>query len=88
MTASPKYRVANDKFRERFDSLPDKLRAHIYRVRDVGLELASRHGIDEERAELGHTGTRRSAGSPEGRNPAAGGPTMACLRWISSGVRP
>ena len=43
---------ANAKFRERFDSLPGKLRAHIFRVRDVGLDLAARHGIDEERAEL------------------------------------
>jgi predicted HD superfamily hydrolase involved in NAD metabolism len=42
----------NDKFRERFESLPDKLQAHIYRVRDVGLDLASRHGINEERTEL------------------------------------
>jgi len=52
MTANPKFQVVNDNFRERFESLPDKLRAHIYRVRDVGLELAVRHGIDEERAEL------------------------------------
>ena len=52
MTPSPTYQIANDKFRERFESLPDKLQAHIYRVRDVGLELAARHGIDEERAEL------------------------------------
>ena len=52
MTASPRYPFVNDKFRERFVSLPDKLRAHIFRVRDVGLDLASRHGIDEERAEL------------------------------------
>ena len=52
MTASPVYRVVNDKFRERFASLPDKLRAHIFRVRDEGLELASRHGINEGRAEL------------------------------------
>jgi predicted HD superfamily hydrolase involved in NAD metabolism len=52
MTASPTYQIANDKFRERFESLPDKLQAHIFRVRDVGLDLASRHGIDEERAEL------------------------------------
>lgn len=43
---------ANAKFRERFDSLPEKLRAHIYRVRDVGLDLAARHGIDEGRTEL------------------------------------
>ena len=43
---------ANDEFRERFESLPGKLRAHIFRVRDVGLDLAARHGIDEERAEL------------------------------------
>ena len=52
MTAPPTYQIANDKFRERFESLPDKLQAHIFRVRDVGLDLASRHGIDEERAEL------------------------------------
>ena len=52
MTDSPTYQIANDKFRERFESLPDKLQAHIFRVRDVGLDLASRHGIDEERAEL------------------------------------
>ena len=52
MTASPAYRIVNDKFWERFDSLPDKLRAHIFRTRDVGMDLASRHGIDEERAEL------------------------------------
>ena len=52
MTSAPTYRIANDKFRERFASLPVKLQAHIFRVRDVGLDLASRHGIDEERAEL------------------------------------
>ena len=52
MTVAPRFRIVNDKFRERFDSLPDKLRAHIYRVRDVGLDLAARHGMDEERAEL------------------------------------
>ena len=52
MTAAPRFRIVHDKFRERFESLPDKLRAHIYRVRDVGLDLATRHGIDEERAEL------------------------------------
>ncbi len=52
MTTGPGFRIANDKFRERFESLPDKLRAHIHRVRDVGLELAIRHRIDEERAEL------------------------------------
>jgi predicted HD superfamily hydrolase involved in NAD metabolism len=52
VTSAPTYRIVNDKFRERFASLPDRLRAHIFRVRDVGLDLASRHGIDEERAEL------------------------------------
>ena len=51
-TASPTIAIANSRFRERFESLPDKLRAHIFRVRDVGLELAARHDIDEERAEL------------------------------------
>ena len=57
MTASPLLQPMlvqgmNDKFRERFESLPKKLQAHIYRVRDVGLDLAARHGIDEERTEL------------------------------------
>ncbi len=37
----------------RLESLPDGLQAHIYRVRDVALELAARHGIDLDRAELG-----------------------------------
>lgn len=37
----------------RVKSLPDGLQAHIYRVRDVALELAALHGIDLERAELG-----------------------------------
>ncbi len=52
MTVGPRYQIVNDKFRERFASLPDKLRSHIFRVRDVGLDLAARHGMDEERAEL------------------------------------
>ena len=43
---------ANARFLERFESLPNKLQAHIFRVRDVGLDLAARHGIDEKRAEL------------------------------------
>ena len=37
----------------RLESLPDGLQAHIYRVRDVALELAGRHAIDLESAELG-----------------------------------
>ena len=37
----------------RLKSLPDGLQAHIYRVRDVALELAANHGIDPDRAELG-----------------------------------
>ena len=37
----------------RLESLPDGLQAHIYRVRDVALDLAAGHGIDSERAELG-----------------------------------
>ena len=37
----------------RLKSLPDGLQAHIYRVRDVAQELAARHGIDPDRAELG-----------------------------------
>ena len=37
----------------RLKSLPDGLRSHIYRVRDVALELAVPHDIDTGRAELG-----------------------------------
>ena len=37
----------------RLKSLPDGLQAHIYRVRDVALELAANYGIDPDRAELG-----------------------------------
>lgn len=37
----------------RVESLPDGLKAHIYRARDVALELASRHGIDRLLTELG-----------------------------------
>ena len=37
----------------RLKSLPDGLQAHIYRVRNVAQELAARHGIDPDRAELG-----------------------------------
>ena len=37
----------------RLEGLPDGLQAHIYRVRDVAMELASRHGIPLDRAELG-----------------------------------
>lgn len=37
----------------RLHSLPDGLQAHIYRVRDVALELAGRHALNLERAELG-----------------------------------
>ena len=41
------------RLQSRLKSLPDGLQAHIYRVRDVALELAGHHGIDLERAELG-----------------------------------
>ena len=37
----------------RLESLPEGLRSHIHRVRDVALELAARHEIDPQRAELG-----------------------------------
>ncbi len=36
----------------RVESLPNGLKAHIYRARDVALELASRHPIDPLQAEL------------------------------------
>ncbi len=41
------------RLRDRLESLPDGLQAHIYRVRDVALELAAPHDIDLGRAELG-----------------------------------
>ena len=37
----------------RLEALPDGLQAHIYRVRDVALELAAPHSIAPDRAELG-----------------------------------
>jgi len=37
----------------RLESLPEGLRSHIYRVRDVALELAGHHGVDSNHAELG-----------------------------------
>lgn len=53
MNAETVYPIANGKFRERLEALPAKLLAHIYRARDVGLDLAQRHKLDESRAELG-----------------------------------
>ena len=41
------------RLQDRLWALPDGLQAHIYRVRDVALELAARHEIDPQRAELG-----------------------------------
>ena len=37
----------------RLKALPDGLQSHIYRVRDVALELAALHNIDLQQAELG-----------------------------------
>ncbi len=37
----------------RVEALPHGLRRHIYRVQEVALELARRHGVDEEKARLG-----------------------------------
>jgi len=41
------------RLQDRLKSLPDGLLAHIYRVRDVALELAAPHDIDPNRAALG-----------------------------------
>ena len=41
------------RLQDRLKALPDGLEAHIYRVRDVALELASRHRIPLDIAELG-----------------------------------
>ena len=37
----------------RLKALPDGLKSHIYRVRDVALELAAPHNMDLQQAELG-----------------------------------
>ena len=37
----------------RLKALPDGLQSHIYRVRDVALELAAPHNMDLQQAELG-----------------------------------
>jgi predicted HD superfamily hydrolase involved in NAD metabolism len=42
-----------ESLQERLEGLPDGLQAHIYRVRDVALELAVLHHIPSDRAELG-----------------------------------
>ena len=41
------------RLQSRLESLPDGLQAHIYRVRDVALEMAVPHNIDLKAAELG-----------------------------------
>ena len=41
------------RLQDRLKALPDGLEAHIYRVRDVALELAYPHGISLDLAELG-----------------------------------
>ena len=41
------------RLQSRLESLPDGLQAHIYRVRDVALELAVPHKINLQQAELG-----------------------------------
>ena len=42
-----------NRIRQRVDSLPDKLQAHIARAQDVARELAPWHRVDPERAALG-----------------------------------
>ncbi len=56
---------ANARLRERFEALPEKLRAHIFRARDVGLDLAARHGVDEHRAELAILGHDVARAAPK-----------------------
>lgn len=41
------------RIQRRVDGLPTGLQAHIHRVREIGRELARRHGLDPERASLG-----------------------------------
>ena len=51
-TNSPSARAGwLERLRARVESLPGGLRAHVYRARDVALELAGRHRIDLELAE-------------------------------------
>ena len=42
-----------DRIQRRVGRLPKGLQSHIYRVMDIGRELAQHHGIDPERASLG-----------------------------------
>ena len=53
MSEQPEQPDLLQRLQARLDRLPEGLRSHIYRVRDVALELAGRHGIDPGRAELG-----------------------------------
>jgi predicted HD superfamily hydrolase involved in NAD metabolism len=41
------------RIQQRVDTLPAGLQAHIYRARDIAVELAQRHGVDPGRAALG-----------------------------------
>ena len=41
------------RLQDRLKALPDGLQSHIYRVRDVALELAAPHNIDLQQTELG-----------------------------------
>ena len=41
------------RLQDRLKALPDGLQSHIYRVRDVALELAAPHNMDLQQAELG-----------------------------------
>ena len=38
------------RLQDRLKALPDGLQSHIYRVRDVALELAAPHNIDLQQA--------------------------------------
>jgi predicted HD superfamily hydrolase involved in NAD metabolism len=54
-----------ERLQVRVESLPDGLRAHVYRARDVALELAGRHHIDLGRTEtamLAHDVCRATPG--------------------------
>ena len=67
MTAASKSALADwlERLQVRVESLPDGLRAHVYRARDVALELAALHRIDLGRAEtamLAHDVCRAETG--------------------------
>ena len=74
--------VCLQRLQDRVGLLPKGLQAHIYRVRDIALELSSRHRIDPQRTELavlGHDVARALKGEELLRRAAAAGIAVSNL---------